>query len=114
MHYGHEMAAPYRVELINRSADTTRLVEVGPRRSVLDAALADGERLPYACRNGECGSCVGKLVGGTLAHPAETVLTESQRARGFALLCLAAPTSDCTIEIGLASQRSMYDSGEDA
>lgn len=106
------MTAPYRVVLINRSAtgaETTCTLEVGPRSSVLGAALAAGERLPYACRNGECGSCVAKLVGGTVAHPQGTVLTEAQRARGYILLCLVTPTSDCVIEVGLATQRSMYD-----
>jgi ferredoxin len=107
------MAASYLVEVVNRSADTRRTVEVGPRRSILDAALAAGERLPYACRNGECGSCVAKLVSGTIAHPSATVLTEAQRKRGFVLLCLVAPTSDCLVETGLAVQRSMYDPSED-
>jgi len=115
------MAPPYRVELVNRSAArksalnaasgdaSARTVEVGPRRSILDAAVAAGERLPYSCRNGECGSCVAKLTAGSVMHPDHTVLTRSQRDRGFILLCLAAPTSDCTVEVGLATQRSMYD-----
>ena len=111
------MAASYRVELVNRSAPVTheavRSVEVDPRRSILEAAVAAGERLPYSCRNGECGSCVAKLVSGTVVHPDATVLTPSQRNRGFILLCLAAPTADCTIEIGLAAQRSMYESADD-
>jgi ferredoxin len=123
MHYGHEMAASYRVELVNRSArevagapavhEAVRSIEVGPRRSILNAAVAAGERLPYSCRNGECGSCVAKLVSGTVAHPDATVLTPSQRNRGFILLCLAAPTADCSIEIGLAAQRSMYEPDDD-
>ncbi len=107
------MPSPYRVEIVNRSADTRHTVEVGPRRSILDAALAGGERLPYACRNGECGSCVAKLVSGTVAHPTETALTGTQRERGFILLCLAAPMSPCTVETGLAVQRSMYEPSED-
>ena len=110
------MSAPYRVQLINRSPtgeDSERSVEVGPRRSILDAALAAGERLPYACRNGECGSCVARLASGAVAHPDGTVLTDSQRNRGFILLCMVAPTTDCVVEVGLATQRSMYDAAGD-
>jgi ferredoxin len=114
--------SPRELRNVNHSRDApsafdahaaVRSVAVDPRRSILDAAVAAGERLPYSCRDGECGSCVAKLISGTVVHPDATVLTPSQRRRGFILLCLAAPTADCTIEIGLAAQSSMYDSADD-
>ena len=35
-----------------------------PGQSVLDAALHAGIELPYSCRKGVCGSCVGGIVSG--------------------------------------------------
>ena len=39
-------------------------VEAG--ETVLDAALRAGCILPYGCRNGTCGSCLGKVLEGVV------------------------------------------------
>ena len=35
-----------------------------PNQSLLDAALRCGVELPYSCRKGVCGQCLGKIVSG--------------------------------------------------
>jgi CDP-4-dehydro-6-deoxyglucose reductase len=75
--------------------------------TVLEAALREGYRLPYGCRNGSCGSCKGKVAAGSVDHgkSQDTALNANERAAGMALFCQAQPRSDLIIEcreIGVA------------
>jgi CDP-4-dehydro-6-deoxyglucose reductase len=75
--------------------------------TVLEAALREGYRLPYGCRNGTCGSCKGKVAAGSVDHgnSRDTALNANERAAGMALFCQAQPRSDLIIEcreIGVA------------
>ncbi len=75
--------------------------QVAENESVLDAALREkGAVLPYGCRNGTCGSCMGKILVGEIVYPAERPpgLSEREQAEGKALLCQARPQSDLVIE----------------
>jgi CDP-4-dehydro-6-deoxyglucose reductase len=68
---------------------------------VLDAALREkGSVLPYGCRNGTCGSCMGTILSGEVAYPdgRPPGLSESEQAGGKVLLCQARPRSDLVIE----------------
>ncbi len=68
--------------------------------TILEAALREGYRLPYGCRNGACGSCKGKIIAGIVdhGHAQETALPVTERAQGHALFCQARPRSDLVIE----------------
>ncbi len=68
--------------------------------TVLEAALREGYRLPYGCRNGSCGSCKGKVASGSVDHgkSQDTALNANERAAGMALFCQARPHSDLIIE----------------
>ena len=69
--------------------------------SVLDAALRQGIILPYGCRNGACGSCLGAVLSGTLHYPGEppTALAAVPDAQGKALFCQARAASDLVIGV---------------
>ncbi|TWF58708.1 pyridoxamine 5'-phosphate oxidase family protein [Neorhizobium alkalisoli] len=62
--------------------------------SLLDFALSNDIKVQYSCRNGDCQSCVQKLVAGSADYPVgETpVLAEDQ-----VLLCQAVPKTDMVI-----------------
>lgn len=69
--------------------------------SVLDAALRQGIILPYGCRNGACGSCMGEVASGRVAYVdgLPPALNEADAAAHRALFCQARPTSDLTIRV---------------
>jgi CDP-4-dehydro-6-deoxyglucose reductase len=62
--------------------------------TVLDAALRQSIGLPYGCRNGGCGSCVGKLIDGTVEYPSGKTEALQDQSNGSCLLCQAVPRSD--------------------
>ena len=81
--------------------NTEHQFDVPDGETVLQAASAAGLILPYSCRDGACGSCKGKLVEGTVDYGqyAAKVLTDEEKAQGFALFCQAKPLSDIVIEV---------------
>ncbi|MCB1919157.1 MAG: CDP-6-deoxy-delta-3,4-glucoseen reductase [Candidatus Competibacteraceae bacterium] len=75
--------------------------QVADHEAVLDAALREkGSVLPYGCRNGTCGSCMGKLLSGQVVYPEgrPPALSVREEAEGKALLCQARPASNLVIE----------------
>jgi CDP-4-dehydro-6-deoxyglucose reductase len=75
--------------------------DVDSSESVLDAALRQGIILPYGCRNGACGSCMGTVTGGSVDYPdgPPAALSEQDAAQQQALFCQARPASDLTIRV---------------
>jgi CDP-4-dehydro-6-deoxyglucose reductase len=69
--------------------------------TVLEAALRQGIILPYGCRNGACGSCMGTVAAGSVAydHGLPPALNEQDAALHKALFCQAHPASDLTIQV---------------
>ena len=75
--------------------------EVKEGQNILQAGLDAGFMMPYSCRTGVCRTCRGTLREGKVnygaVHP--TYLPDSDKAKGFALLCQAQPLSDVVIEV---------------
>lgn len=69
--------------------------------SVLDAALRQGIILPYGCRNGSCGSCLGAVLSGTVRYEGgpPAALAALPAAAGKALFCQARAASDLVIGV---------------
>jgi CDP-4-dehydro-6-deoxyglucose reductase, E3 len=68
--------------------------------TILEAALREGFVIPYGCRNGACGTCKGKILGGEVDYGKyqEQALPEADKRQGYALFCQAHPLSDVVIE----------------
>lgn len=62
--------------------------------NILDAALAAGADLPYACKGGVCSTCKCKVMEGSVNMKINYALEEKEVANNFVLSCQAVPTSD--------------------
>ena len=60
-------------------------------QSILDAALAQGADLPYACKGGVCCTCRAKLVEGQVDMEVNYGLEEDEIEQGFILTCQSRP-----------------------
>lgn len=60
--------------------------------TVLEAAEGAGVEIPYACRIGECGTCVVKLLQGEVTMAVESGLDPADKAQGYVLACQAKGT----------------------
>jgi len=62
--------------------------------SVLDAALSNKLKLPYACGSGICGSCMCKVKEGDVQMVGNHSLSDKQIKKGYVLACMSYVNSD--------------------
>ncbi|KQS33532.1 ferredoxin--NADP reductase [Dyadobacter sp. Leaf189] len=90
--YPHNIVLNFREKLYH--------LHVPAHTTVLDAALAEGIRLPYSCKGGRCSTCAGICKTGSVHMSVNEVLTDKDLAEGWVLTCSAYVDSDnVTIEI---------------
>ena len=65
--------------------------------NILDAALAEGADLPFACKGGVCCTCKSKLVEGKVAMEVNYGLEPEEVEKGFILTCQSHPRSEKVI-----------------
>ena len=67
-----------------------------------------GIDLPYGCRYGGCINCAAQLIEGSVDQLVQVALNNRQLNDGYVILCVARPTSDCIIEVGVESHDRLY------
>jgi ferredoxin len=83
-------------------------IAVTTDETVLDAAEGRDIGLPYGCKTGACGTCVGRLLEGDLDFQRpQRALKERHHEDGYVLLCIATPESDCRVAVGAHHQAEM-------
>ncbi len=63
-------------------------------QSILDAALAAGADLPFACKGGVCCTCRAKVIEGEVSMDVNYALEPNEIEAGFVLTCQAHPITD--------------------
>ena len=64
--------------------------------SLLSAAESAGIDAPFACRSGFCGTCVTRLIDGTVTYTTEPLW---ELAAAEILLCCSQPTSSLKLDL---------------
>jgi len=77
---------------------------VNENETVLQAALRQGFKFPYACDNGACYACEGKLIAGKIkfrnsGQIISTPVSENESKFVKTLFCMAVPQTNLVIEV---------------
>jgi ferredoxin len=70
-------------------------------QTVLAAAEAAGVPLPSSCCSGVCTTCAARISEGTVHQPDAMGVKDELKQAGYALLCVAFPTSDLSLTAGM-------------
>jgi len=74
----------------------------------LDSLREQGVELPFGCKYGGCITCAAKLTAGEVDQRRQVALNNRQITDGYVILCVARPTTDITLEIGVESHSTLY------
>jgi len=92
------MKSLHMVTIHYRQTGRTISFEVPEGEYILRSFESNGEKLPFSCRNGCCTTCAVKVLSGQLDQSDGIGLSESMRARGYALLCISKALSSLELE----------------
>jgi ferredoxin-NADP reductase len=66
-----------------------KVCEASVGSTLLEVAEKNGVEIPYGCRQGLCGTCVTRVLSGTVQMDAEAGLTAEQKNAGYVLPCVS-------------------------
>jgi ferredoxin-NADP reductase len=93
--FGESNAAPEPRSSEERPVQTVvftrseKVCEVPAGNTLLDVAEMNGIKIPFGCRQGVCGTCVTRVLSGTVRMDAEHGLTAEQKHAGYVLPCVS-------------------------
>lgn len=90
-------ATSYTVEL----ARSGRTLDVPAGKALLDVLLEAGVEVDHSCREGLCGACETRVLGGCIEHR-DSVLTQSEKAAGNVMMICVSTAKSGTLVLDLA------------
>lgn len=88
--------ATYSVEINHQG--TVQTISVDEQETILDAAKAAGLDLPTSCSAGVCTTCAALIIEGSVSQEDGMGVSQELQDQGYALLCVAYPTSDIKLD----------------
>ena len=88
--------ATYSVEINHQG--TVQTIAVDEQETILAAAQAAGLDLPTSCSAGVCTTCAALVTEGSVSQEDGMGVSQELQDKGYALLCVAYPTSDIKLE----------------
>lgn len=91
------LRSPQPVTLRRGEETLTFTAEAG--KTLLESAVAAGQRLPWSCGMGGCGACTLRCVSGDVVMQEPNCLTAEERAAGDILTCVGYAAGPLTLEL---------------
>ncbi|MBE9066706.1 2Fe-2S iron-sulfur cluster binding domain-containing protein [Leptolyngbya cf. ectocarpi LEGE 11479] len=88
--------ATYSVEIKHQG--TVQTITVDEQQTILEAGQAADIDLPTSCSAGVCTTCAALITEGTVSQEDGMGVSQELQDQGYALLCVAYPTSDIKLE----------------
>ena len=79
----------HKVTIHYRQKNRTMTFDVPEGEYILRSFEANGEELPFSCRNGCCTTCAVRVLSGEIDQTDGIGLSKEMRENGYALLCIA-------------------------
>ncbi|AFY38766.1 ferredoxin (2Fe-2S) [[Leptolyngbya] sp. PCC 7376] len=99
------MTTTYKVEIQHRG--NTYTIDVPEDQTILEAAHENQIDLPTSCGAGVCTTCAALITEGTVTREEGIGLSPDLQEEGYALLCVAYPSSDVKLESD--KEEAVYD-----
>jgi ferredoxin-NADP reductase len=80
-------------------ARSGKFSEPAQGQTLLEAAEVQGISIPWSCRQGQCGTCAVRLLGGCVRMDSEDGLTPELKKGGYVLACVARPDGDVRLDL---------------
>lgn len=90
--------AIYQVRFVNADLDLDQTIDIPADEYILDVAEEHNIVLPSACRQGNCSTCVARLISGEVDQDEQQFLNPAEIDQRYTVTCIAYPRSDCVLE----------------
>ncbi len=90
-----------------RQANRVIRLDVPEGEYILRSFEAQGEPLPFSCRNGCCTACAVRVLEGSIDQREALGLSKDLRQQGYGLLCVARATGP--LEVETQDEDEVYD-----
>ncbi|WP_299485078.1 2Fe-2S iron-sulfur cluster-binding protein [Acaryochloris sp. IP29b_bin.137] len=88
----------YQVRFINHRLGLDQTIHIPDDEYILDIAEENQIPIPSACRQGNCSSCLARLISGDVDQSEQQFLDPTEIGQGYTVTCVAYPRSDCVLE----------------